>query len=76
MKPQKKRVYHLMKDSELKKVMKDAGLDIKGSRRELVARHQRFCVIWNDQCDQVRMKYRSHWLILFYRRSPCPKCKW
>ena len=44
-------VYYLMKDAELKKLLKKEGLDIWGDRKSLISRHQRFTVLWNSHCD-------------------------
>jgi hypothetical protein len=44
-------VYYLMKDGDLKKVLRKEGLDIQGDRKTLISRHQRFTVLWNSQCD-------------------------
>lgn len=54
MKPVQKVVYHLMKESELRKKLKDEGLDTKGDKKTLIQRHQRFAVLWNAQCQSVR----------------------
>ncbi len=48
-----KLVYHLLKESELRKRLKEKGLDAKGDKRTLIARHQRFAALWNSQCDLV-----------------------
>ena len=41
----------MLQDAELKKRMRELGLDDKGSRKVLVSRHQRFTVLWNAQCE-------------------------
>ena len=41
----------MFQDAELKKRMRELGLDDKGSRKILVSRHQRFTVLWNAQCE-------------------------
>ena len=41
----------MFQDAELKKRMRELGLDDKGSRKVLVSRHQRFTVLWNAQCE-------------------------
>ncbi len=46
-------VYHLLKDSQLKQLVKESGLNPKGDRKTLTQRHQRFSVLYNAQCDQV-----------------------
>ena len=53
MKPVQKVVYHLLKESELKKRLRDEGLDAKGDKKTLIQRHQRFAVLWNAQCQAV-----------------------
>ncbi|CAG5074028.1 Similar to RAD18: E3 ubiquitin-protein ligase RAD18 (Homo sapiens) [Cotesia congregata] len=47
-----KLVLNLMKDSELKKKLKEVGLPIKGVRKVLEARYQRYCTIYNAECDK------------------------
>ena len=54
LKPMKKVVYHLLKDAQLKKLIKDEGLSAKGDRKTLEWRHKRFTVLWNAQCDSER----------------------
>ena len=44
-------VYYLMKDGDLKKLLRKEGLDVQGERKTLISRHQRFTVLWNSQCD-------------------------
>nr|ACO14717.1 Postreplication repair E3 ubiquitin-protein ligase RAD18 [Caligus clemensi] len=52
LKPISKPVYHIMKDSELKKKLKEEGLCIKGDRKALIARHQKFTILWNTECSK------------------------
>ena len=59
MKPIQKLVYHLIKESDLKKKLKDEGLDFKGDKKTLIARHQKFTVLWNSQCDKVSKVSKS-----------------
>ncbi|KAH0552113.1 E3 ubiquitin-protein ligase RAD18-like [Cotesia glomerata] len=47
-----KLVLNLMKDSELKKKLKEVGLPTKGVRKVLEARYQRYCTIYNAECDK------------------------
>uniref|UniRef100_A0A0K2TX19 RING-type E3 ubiquitin transferase n=1 Tax=Lepeophtheirus salmonis TaxID=72036 RepID=A0A0K2TX19_LEPSM len=54
MKPISKPVYHLLKDSDLKKKLKEVGLCIKGDRKTLVSRHQRFVILWNSECSKEK----------------------
>ena len=44
-------VYYLMKDPDLRKLLKKEGLDMQGDRKKLINRHQRFTILWNSQCD-------------------------
>ena len=44
-------VYYLIKDPDLRKLLKKEGLDAQGDRKTLINRHQRFTVLWNSQCD-------------------------
>ncbi|XP_035380636.1 E3 ubiquitin-protein ligase RAD18 isoform X1 [Electrophorus electricus] len=48
-----KPVYNLMTKLELKKRLKDCHLSTRGSRDELVSRHQDFLHIYNAQCDAL-----------------------
>ena len=54
LKPLPKLVYALMKDAQLKKTCKEVGLDIKGDRRALIKRHQKYTLLFNSECDQER----------------------
>lgn len=54
LKPIQKVVYHFLKDAELRKRLKEHGLDTKGSRQALISRHQRFSVLWNTNCQAVK----------------------
>jgi hypothetical protein len=51
MKPRPKIVYHLLTDSKVRKLLKEEGLDTKGDKKTLIARHQKFTVLWNAQCE-------------------------
>ena len=44
-------VFHLLKDSDIKKRLKDHGLQFKGDRNVLTKRLKNFIVLWNSQCD-------------------------
>lgn len=44
-------VYYLLKDPDLRKLLKKEGLDMQGDRKTLINRHQRFTILWNSQCD-------------------------
>ena len=58
LKPMRKVVYHLIKDSELKKMLKAEGLSVKGNRKTLEWRHKRFTVLWNSQvCSLMQFCY-------------------
>ncbi|PSN46136.1 hypothetical protein C0J52_12072 [Blattella germanica] len=46
-----KLVISILSDRELKKIMKDHGLSITGSRSALNDRYQRFVVLYNSECD-------------------------
>lgn len=54
LKPLPKLVYALMKDTQLKKTCKEVGLDVKGDRRALIKRHQKYTLLYNSECDQER----------------------
>ena len=51
MEPLKLPVFHLLKDNEIKKRLKDLGLDATGDKKVLIQRLKNFAVIWNSQCD-------------------------
>ena len=51
MEPLKLPVFHLLKDSEIKKRLRDLGLDTSGDKKVLIQRFKNFAVIWNSQCD-------------------------
>ena len=53
----RKVVYHLIKDSELKKMLKAEGLSVKGNRKSLEWRHKRFTVLWNSQVCSLTQFY-------------------
>ncbi len=60
MKPMQKIVYHLVKDADLRKKLREEGLDTKGDRKTLIARHQKFVLLWNAQCDSVSLFQGLH----------------
>ena len=44
-------IFHLMKESEIRKRCKQEKLEITGDRKTLEARLKEFIVIWNSTCD-------------------------
>jgi len=50
-KPLPKLVYNLLKDSELKKKCKAVGLNMKGDRKTLITRHQKYTILYNSESD-------------------------
>ncbi|KAL4655965.1 E3 ubiquitin-protein ligase RAD18 isoform X1 [Arapaima gigas] len=52
-KPLTKLVYHLLSSQDLKKRLRNFHLSSKGSREELVRRHQEFVHMYNAQCDSL-----------------------
>ena len=52
MKPVTKVVYTLLKDNQLRDLLKKEGLDTKGDKKALINRHKKFSVLWNAQCDE------------------------
>ena len=54
MKPMPMPVFHLLKDPDLRKRMKEQGLDVKGDRKALEQRLRNFIVLWNSQCDEEK----------------------
>ncbi|OXB61854.1 hypothetical protein ASZ78_001008 [Callipepla squamata] len=55
-KPMPKVVYNLLSDRDLKKKLKEHGLSLRGSRQQLVKRHQEFVHMYNAQCDSLNPK--------------------
>lgn len=54
--PMAKVVYNLLSVPELKRRLKDCHLSIKGSRDQLIKRHQEFIHMYNSQCDSLNPK--------------------
>lgn len=50
-KPLTKLVYTMMKDKELKKCLKEHGLNSTGDRKTLIWRLNRYTVLYNAECD-------------------------
>lgn len=46
-----KLIYNLIKDRELKKRLKDLGLNSSGDKNTLVNRHKKFTNLYNSECD-------------------------
>ena len=65
MRPIRKTVYHLVKETELRKLLREAGLDAKGDKTSLVKRHQRFAAIWNTQCQLVSARHLPRTILSF-----------
>ncbi|NXI58461.1 RAD18 ligase, partial [Chloroceryle aenea] len=55
-KPLSKVVYNLLSDRDLKKKLKEHGLSTRGTRQQLVRRHQDFVHVYNAQCDSLNPK--------------------
>lgn len=55
-KPMPKVVYNLLSDRDLKRKLKEQGLSSRGSRQQLVKRHQEFVHMYNAQCDSLNPK--------------------
>lgn len=52
-KPLVKLVLNLMKDSGIRKKLKEFGLSSQGDRKMLENRLQRYIIIYNAECDKV-----------------------
>ena len=50
-KPLPKLIYTIMKDTELRKRLKDLGLCATGDKATLVSRHKKFTILYNSECD-------------------------
>lgn len=46
-------VYHIMKQAELKKMLKDLGLSTIGDRGTLANRHKKYTLLYNSECDAL-----------------------
>ncbi|XP_012276497.1 E3 ubiquitin-protein ligase RAD18 isoform X2 [Orussus abietinus] len=53
-KPLPKLVFNLMKDIELRKKLKDLGLQSQGDRKTLEMRLQRYSTLYNAECDKSK----------------------
>ena len=51
MKPMSHPVFHLLKDKDIKKRLRDEGLECWGDKNTMIKRLKNFIVIWNSQCD-------------------------
>ena len=69
MKPVRKPVYHLLKEVDLRRLVRESGLDWRGNRAALVRRHQRFAAAWNTQCDRERPLSRMEVLMQVKREE-------
>uniref|UniRef100_A0A1B6CJM0 RING-type E3 ubiquitin transferase n=1 Tax=Clastoptera arizonana TaxID=38151 RepID=A0A1B6CJM0_9HEMI len=49
--PLAKMVYSMMSEKELKKKLKEHGLNCLGDKKALISRLQRFIVVYNSECD-------------------------
>lgn len=52
-KPLPKLVLSLMKDSEIRKKLKELGLTSQGDRKSLESRLQRYIILYNAECDKI-----------------------
>ncbi|NXP56684.1 RAD18 ligase, partial [Heliornis fulica] len=55
-KPMPKVVYNLLSERDLKKKLKEHGLSTRGTRQQLIKRHQEFVHMYNAQCDSLKPK--------------------
>ncbi|XP_074523823.1 E3 ubiquitin-protein ligase RAD18 isoform X2 [Halichoeres trimaculatus] len=54
--PMGKTVYNLLSQQELKRRLKECHLSMKGTRDQMIKRHQEFIQIYNAQCDSLNPK--------------------
>ncbi|XP_061689741.1 E3 ubiquitin-protein ligase RAD18 isoform X2 [Syngnathoides biaculeatus] len=54
--PMGKLVYNLLSQAELKRRLKEQNLSVKGTRDQLIKRHQEFVHLYNAQCDSLNPK--------------------
>ncbi|KAG8223993.1 hypothetical protein J437_LFUL012096, partial [Ladona fulva] len=52
-KPLPKLVYPLLQEKDLRRKLKELGLNTLGDRKTLINRHQRFTVLYNSECDSL-----------------------
>lgn len=50
-KPMPKMIYNLMKDQELRKKLRELGLNASGDKTTLINRHKKFTILYNSECD-------------------------
>ncbi|XP_046996084.1 E3 ubiquitin-protein ligase RAD18-like isoform X1 [Schistocerca americana] len=50
----KKPVFSLLKQADLKKKLKEHGLNYTGSRETLIKRFERFILLYNTECDSLK----------------------
>ncbi|NXN06830.1 RAD18 ligase, partial [Indicator maculatus] len=55
-KPLSKVVYNLLSERDLKRKLKEHGLCARGTRQQLIRRHQEFTHMYNAQCDSLNPK--------------------
>ncbi|KAL1115640.1 hypothetical protein AAG570_005930 [Ranatra chinensis] len=67
--PMPKRLYNLMSDKELKRVLKECGLSTQGERKAMVARIQRFTVLYNSENDSIKPRPVSELLLQVEREE-------
>ncbi|XP_047440026.1 E3 ubiquitin-protein ligase RAD18 isoform X2 [Mugil cephalus] len=54
--PMGKLVYNLLSVQELKRRLKECHLSVRGSRDQMIKRHQEFVHLYNAQCDSLNPK--------------------
>ncbi|XP_054269395.1 E3 ubiquitin-protein ligase RAD18-like [Macrosteles quadrilineatus] len=52
-KPLAKMVWHMMAEKDLRKKLKEYGLNTQGDKKSLIARIQRYIVLYNSECDSA-----------------------
>ena len=68
-------VFHILKDSEIKKKLKEQGIDnTKGDRKSLEQRLKKFIVLWNSQCDEENPLSRME-IIMKLKKAESTKAK-
>lgn len=56
-KPLPKWIYTIMKESELKKKLRELGLSSVGDKATLIARHKAYTILYNAECDAASPRY-------------------
>ena len=51
--PLAKKVYSLLKEKDLRQILKDLGLSTTGNKKQLEKRHKEYVLLYNAECDAL-----------------------